>query len=56
MRALTEYLVKITGEEVKEKEDLNKLLENLLLKIRPIDYNGDIGKWETAQKALATSL
>ena len=56
MKALIEYLAKITGEDIKDTKDLNKLLENLLLKIRPVDYNGDIIKWEEAQKAIGTSL
>jgi len=56
MTALTEYLLKITGEDATKIKDLNLLLKNLLLRISPVDYNGDFKNWEKAQKALATSL
>ncbi|MFH1797916.1 MAG: AarF/UbiB family protein [Candidatus Omnitrophota bacterium] len=60
MTALRNYLAEITGEDIvipeKDMNNLNLLLERLLLRIRPVDYNGDITKWEESQKALATSL
>ncbi|MFH1846494.1 MAG: AarF/UbiB family protein [Candidatus Omnitrophota bacterium] len=56
MRILTELIKQITGEDRTSEKDLNKLLSVLLLKIRPVDYSGDIKRWEEAQKAIATSL
>ncbi|MBU0684203.1 MAG: hypothetical protein KJ864_07965, partial [Candidatus Omnitrophica bacterium] len=58
LTALTVFLAKINSEEVpqaKDLKDLNQLLKNLLLKIKPVDYN-DIIEWEETQKAIATSL
>ena len=58
IRALVEYLGSITDNEIPPEalNDLNKLLETLVIRIKPIDYQEGIVQWQEAQKAVATSL
>ncbi len=59
LTSITELLAKVADNNLAGVADLDALLKKLYelaLRIRPVDYNGDVRNWQRSQEYVATAL